>query len=250
MSGPSPFIPQGSFLEQQNAKRRSTLRYVVFGILALHVVVVLGILLFGCQQAGQKTEASSQPSTAPPATNAPTVAPPTPAARAQLPSTPPVTDPLTPQLSATQNPTLPTTTALVPAPPPATKTYSVAKGDTFSKIARANRVSVRALASANPGVVSTKLRVGQVLQIPVATEPHGTPATQREPAAAESNAILYEVKSGDSPSKIANAHGTTVKALQAANKLKSNTVLVGQKLEIPGQKAAKAPASPAPSLPP
>ena len=250
MNGPSPFIPQRSLLEQENAKKRSTLRYVVFGILALHVVVVLGILLFGCQQDGQKTGASSQAPAVSLATNAPTLAPPTLAAREQLPSTPPVTEPLAPRRSATQTPTLPTTTASAPSPPSPAKSYSVVKGDTFSKIAHANHVSVRALAKANPGVEAAKLRAGQVLQIPVASEPHGAPATQRQPGAAESDVVLYEIKPGDTLSKIANAHGTTVKALQAANKLKSDALVIGQKLKLPDPKVTKSPASPSPALQP
>jgi len=47
------------------------------------------------------------------------------------------------------------------------KNYSVVSGDTFSKIAKANGVSVSALTKANPGVAPAKLKVGQELHIPV-----------------------------------------------------------------------------------
>jgi LysM repeat protein len=44
---------------------------------------------------------------------------------------------------------------------------------------------------------------------------------------------IYVVKSGDSLTRIAKAHGTTVKALKAANGLKSDRIVVGAKLKIP-----------------
>jgi LysM repeat protein len=59
---------------------------------------------------------------------------------------------------------------------------------------------------------------------PVARENAGT-ASQPE--------TLYVVKSGDSLTRIAKAHGTTVKALKAANGLQSDRIVVGAKLKIP-----------------
>jgi LysM repeat protein len=44
---------------------------------------------------------------------------------------------------------------------------------------------------------------------------------------------LYVVKSGDSLTRIAKAHGTTVKALKAANGLENDRIVVGAKLKIP-----------------
>jgi membrane-bound lytic murein transglycosylase D len=41
------------------------------------------------------------------------------------------------------------------------------------------------------------------------------------------------VKSGDSLARIAKSHGTTVKALKAANGLKSDNIVAGKKLKIP-----------------
>ena len=57
------------------------------------------------------------------------------------------------------------------------------------------------------------------------------------PAIAPSHAgEIYVVKSGDSLSRIAHAHGTTVKALKTANHLKSDRIKVGQKLKLPPAK--------------
>ncbi len=47
------------------------------------------------------------------------------------------------------------------------------------------------------------------------------------------NEKVYTVKSGDSLGKIAVEQKTTIKALKAANNLKSDTIVVGQKLKLP-----------------
>ena len=44
---------------------------------------------------------------------------------------------------------------------------------------------------------------------------------------------LYVVKSGDTLSRIAKTHGTTVKALKSANSLEGDRIVVGAKLKIP-----------------
>jgi LysM repeat protein len=58
--------------------------------------------------------------------------------------------------------------------------YSVKSGDTLSKIAKANGVTVKALESEND-LSTTKIKVGQKLKIPVKAEPV-TPAPAPEPA--------------------------------------------------------------------
>ena len=52
----------------------------------------------------------------------------------------------------------------------------------------------------------------------------------------------YTVKSGDTLTKIAKAHGTTVKAIKAASNLNTDHIKVGQKLTIPAKAEAAAPA--------
>jgi len=44
---------------------------------------------------------------------------------------------------------------------------------------------------------------------------------------------FYVIKSGDTLSRIAKVHGTTVKALKAANGLESDRIVIGAKLKIP-----------------
>lgn len=65
-----------------------------------------------------------------------------------------------------------------------------------------------------------------------------TPPASKENAAAPAihsatDGMIYSVKSGDTLSRIARAHGTTVKALKSANGLVSDRILVGAKLKIP-----------------
>jgi LysM repeat protein len=73
-----------------------------------------------------------------------------------------------------------------------------------------------------------------VTQPVVAAASRPAPAVAPESAAtgARSEAI-YVVKSGDSLTRIAKTHGTTVQALKAANGLKSDRIVVGAKLKVP-----------------
>jgi LysM repeat protein len=99
--------------------------------------------------------------------------------------------------------------------------YTVKSGDTLSKIAAAYGVTVQALAAANNISNINNISVGQVLTIPAKTSTITT-------------STKYTVKSGDTLSKIAAAHGVTVQALAAANKIINlNAISVGQVLTIP-----------------
>jgi flagellar protein FlgJ len=46
-------------------------------------------------------------------------------------------------------------------------------------------------------------------------------------------AAVYTVQRGDTLSRIAKTHGTSVRALQAANGLPSDFLFIGQKLQLP-----------------
>ncbi|MCT2343496.1 SH3 domain-containing protein [Niallia taxi] len=52
---------------------------------------------------------------------------------------------------------------------PDSKTYTIKKGDTFYKISKSYGISVSLLQEANPKVDATKLRIGQVINIPAIT---------------------------------------------------------------------------------
>lgn len=230
MNNPNPFVPQGSLLEQQS-KRRSRLKLAVFCVLAVGVAGLSAMLIQGCKREQ-------------PADNGET----------------PTIDTNTPAITDTNAPTIDTNAPVVappavvappvvtPAPETAGAEYTVVKGDTLAAIAKKNGVTVKALEAANPGVVPTKLKIGEKLTIPAGGS--AAPATA-DATGASAGGEVYTIKSGDTLTKIAHSHGTTVKAIEAANSgLDPNHIKVGQKLTIPSKAEAAAPApEPAPVTP-
>jgi LysM repeat protein len=230
MNNPNPFVPKGSLLEEQS-KRRSRMKLAVLCVLVVGVAGLTAMLIQGCKRE-QVTE-----TTPPPDTN--TVA---------------AVDTNTPSVEASNPPVV----APVVVPPPVYGTpgteYVVVKGDSLAKIAKKHGVTLSALKAANPGVEPTKLKVGQKLSIPAGGSPAAAPATGTSSGVESSGGEAYTVKSGDTLTKIAKAHGTTVKAIKAASNLATDHIKVGQKLTIPAKAEAAAPApvapAPAPGAPP
>jgi LysM repeat protein len=159
-------------------------------------------------------------------------------------SNPPV---VLPPVTETPVTTLP---PVVEPPPvaPVTSEYTIAKGDTLAVIAKKNGVSLSALQAANPGVVPTKLKIGQKLTIPAGGSTTG--GSLAPSASVETAGTTYTVKSGDTLTSIAKKQGTTVKAIQSANNLVTTRIKVGQKLTIPSKISAPAPVAPAPIVEP
>ncbi|NPV91953.1 MAG: LysM peptidoglycan-binding domain-containing protein [Firmicutes bacterium] len=97
--------------------------------------------------------------------------------------------------------------------------YTVVSGDSLYKIALKYKTTVDTLRGLN-NLASTSLKVGQLLKVPVVTDP--------------STADYYHiVKSGDTLYLIAQHFGTTVNGLMTANSLTSTTVLINQALLLP-----------------
>lgn len=257
MNTPNPLVPQGSLLEQQKSKGKSNLFIAVISILAIHVVLFGGLLIQGCKPETKLRDTAA---------NETTNATPQPDPNAFIANTPPIPDinpPAMPATYAASNLTMTpplVVTPLVPATPiesvAGTKEYKVAKGDSFYKIAKDHGVSMAAVAKANPGVVATKLKAGQVIQIPASG---ATPAAAAsvagglEPAslATESAAAtVYVVKPNDNLTKVAKSHGTTAKAIRALNHLKTDRLSVRQKLKLPAPKTATTAAAPAGDIAP
>ncbi len=237
MNNPNPFVPQGSLLEQQN-KSRSRVKLAVFCVIAINVLGLMALLMEGCK----REQPPDQNPTPVVDTNAP----------------PPVVDTNVPPMAApTSPPTPPMPPVVTPTPPPTPPApaaeYVVMKGDTLGKIAHKNGVSLKALEDANPGVQPTKLKVGQKLVLPAggsAAPAAAENSTGAGMATATGGEETYTVKSGDNLTRIAKAHGTTAKALQAENNLTTTTIKVGQKLKIPAAAAAAPAATPeAPAAP-
>ncbi|MDQ0373657.1 lytic transglycosylase domain-containing protein [Cellulomonas humilata] len=120
--------------------------------------------------------------------------------------------------------------------------YTVRSGDTVSHIATRSGTSVAAIVRANSLADASRIRIGQVLTIPTTSS-----APAPAPAAPAPVAAAYTVVAGDTVSRIAAKHGTTVAAVIAANGLDSRAFIrIGQSLSIPGA-AAAATAAPAPA---
>jgi LysM repeat protein len=232
MNNQNPLIPQGSALEQKN-KGRARTKIAVFLALAINGTFLMALLMQGC---GHSKEATPQTETVP--TNQP----------------PAFVETTNPPVTTSSPPAAVTAPAVVEAPPqvaaPAAGTeYTIVKGDILANIAKNFHVSVKAITDANPGIEPTKLKIGQKIHIPAPSTPAAAatvPAAAAETASAGGEQV-YSVKSGDNLTKIAAQFGVSVKALRAANALKTDSIKVGQKLKIPA-KAVSAPAA-APATP-
>ena len=139
------------------------------------------------------------------------------------------------------------------APEPEFTTYIVQRGDYLAKISKKYNITISAIKSAN-GMKDDKIMVGQKIKLPGKVEvgeqkvPEGAFKTApRKPAYAPYSGATkeYVVKSGDTLGHIAYGNGINIRQLKELNGLESDVLRVGQKLKIPAEKVAKAPAAPA-----
>src|SRR5699024_4427802 len=119
-------------------------------------------------------------------------------------------------------------------------TYTVKSGDTLSHIALKYGTSVSALKQLN-NLKSDLIYVGQTLKVKGSTsttKPDSKPTTP-----SQSTGSTYTVKSGDTLSHIARTYGMSVAELKQLNNLKSDLILVGQRLKVKGQSSSVKPSS-------
>lgn len=160
-------------------------------------------------------------------------------------------------------PAISTTPPQNPEPPPSTQPpqsqrlveVTVKKGDALEKIARANNATVEAIKKAND-LTSTKLKIGQVLKIPVGSKSNSLadnvgsskpvvvtkkpadskPANKdKQVIASNTNQEFYTVKSGDNPWKIAKQFHVKFDELLKLNNLdeeKARNLKIGDKLRV------------------
>lgn len=255
MSSPNPLIPQGSLLEQQ-AKSKSTF-HVAALIVGLHVFLLGGLLIIGCKREEPKpieppvTDTPAQPLVTETNLVDPALVAGATTNLVAQPSTNPI-PPVTFEQPITHVPQAPVTPAVTETAGAgaAASEYVVKKGDIAGRIASRNKVTLKQLQEANPGVDLAKLKVNQKINLPAGAAapatPAAPPAVHESAPQAASETINYTVKGGDTLTKLAKAHGTTIKAIRQASGLKSNDLKVGQKIKIPSKGAASAPAAPAP----
>lgn len=127
---------------------------------------------------------------------------------------------------------------------PAPKIYVVQPGDSVSRIAKRYHIKPAEIVTLNKLSEPNKIRIGQKLFLPgyadVTSRPEKKKAVPDEsapfPGLQEQDQEYvkeYVVQPGDTLLKIAARFGTTVSAIQEANKLLSDKILIGQKLVIP-----------------
>ena len=182
-------------------------------ILGLGILVLLAA---GCGSSDDSTPVTVTPTTAPDAyaTTVPAV------------TTTQASFSTTTAAAATAPPPVPTTLPATTTTPPDTgpRTVTVEAGDSLSQIAKDNGMSLDDLAAINAICDTNQLFVGQVLLL--SAEETGDPD-------AEPSERTVTVQSGDSLSKIAKRHDTTVEALMADNDIDDpNTIFVGQELVV------------------
>jgi LysM repeat protein len=243
MNNPNPFLPKGSLLEQQG-QRRSRLKLAVFCVLAVSVTGLVAMLIQGCKREKPDTELNPPPMDLTNTMSMDLTNPPMSEMSNPPVAMPDVTSPPLTPLPPLGEP-LPATTAS------AGSEYMIVQGDTLAVIAKKNGVSLSALQAANPGVVPTKLQIGQKIVIPPAAPASMGSAPMS--TGLDAGVTIYTVKSGDTLTKIAKAHGSTVKAIQKENGMVTTGIKVGQKLKIPAKAPALVPVpvvEPAPALEP
>ncbi|KAA8666260.1 N-acetylmuramoyl-L-alanine amidase [Vibrio gigantis] len=103
--------------------------------------------------------------------------------------------------------------------------HKVSRGESLSVIASKYGTSTQALMKFN-NLKSSSLAIGQVLKIP------GSASSSSSSSAVRTKTITHTVKSGEYLGKIASRYKVSVADIKRENRLKSETVRVGQKLRI------------------
>lgn len=109
---------------------------------------------------------------------------------------------------------------MIPGSSPTYTTYIVKRGDTLYGIASSYGVSVDDIKALN-NLVDNTLSIGQELLIPT------------DKTITETNYEVYTVKRGDTLYGIATSYGVSVDDIKVLNNLTSNTLSIGQRLQIP-----------------
>ena len=98
--------------------------------------------------------------------------------------------------------------------------HTVKNGESLSKISAQYNVTIRSIKRVN-NLSRDTLYKGQVLKIPGTSSFSATKIK------------IHTVKRGDTLSEIAQSYRSSVSAIKKLNKLRSNTVMLGQKLKVP-----------------
>jgi LysM repeat protein len=95
------------------------------------------------------------------------------------------------------------------------------------------KITVQPAPQANPDSVAAQKPNQVSPPTQNATRQSAAPAASENTVTSSPTRTIYVVKSGDTLTRIAKVHGTTVKALKTANNLNNDRIVVGAKLKIP-----------------
>ncbi|MUK62508.1 LysM peptidoglycan-binding domain-containing protein [Aliivibrio fischeri] len=113
--------------------------------------------------------------------------------------------------------------------------HKVRSGESLSLIAKKYGTSMAKIKSEN-NLKSTSLKIGQVLVIPsnkpVYVAPKKTTSSSSTSSSQARTIITHKVRSGEYLGKIASKYKVTTSSIRSLNKLKSDTLFVGQKLKV------------------
>lgn len=137
-------------------------------------------------------------------------------------------------------------------------TYLIKEGDTLGSIAQKHGVERSSLLELNRLSEGQPIYIGETLLIP-GTRPGASPGDEKRPETANETTVVvgntrdegadgapaptggtksHTVGRGDTLTNIAARYGTTVAALKSANGLKSDTINLGQRINVPGSGGA------------
>lgn len=113
--------------------------------------------------------------------------------------------------------------------------HKVRSGESLSLIAKKYGTTMAKIKSEN-NLKSTSLKIGQVLVIPsnksVYVAPKNTASSVNTSSSQARTIITHKVRSGEYLGKIASKYKVTTSSIRSLNKLKSDTLFVGQKLKV------------------
>jgi len=114
-------------------------------------------------------------------------------------------------------------------------TYTVSAGDSLSTIAERYNTTVSTIRSHN-NLTSNTIRIGQQLQIPLASTQASTTTTTTTTTTnvTGNSAGVHVVVPGDSLSGIAAKYNTTVELIRTNNRWPSYVIRIGDELQVPG----------------
>ncbi len=130
------------------------------------------------------------------------------------------------------------------SPAAANESYTVRRGDTLSQIAVRKGTTVAELVRANGLSNPDRIRVGQVLFIDAASDSSGPEKGSTEGITSSAAGQIYQVRSGDTLSEIAERWQVSTRALMELNEITSpRSLQAGATLRIPGGKGPGSAAS-------